>query len=123
MFSAVAMFRASVALLGTTLLFCALTFGQGTGIVVGTVADETGAVIPGVTVTITNKATSISRSASTNAEGYYSAPALPAGEYEVKAEAPGFRTLERGATVLAGSTITVNMPMSLGGTKEVVTVE
>jgi hypothetical protein len=123
MFRAISLLRGSTALLLATFLYCALAFSQETGIIVGTVADESGAVIPGVTVTITNKATSISRSASTNAEGYYSAPALPAGEYLVKAEAPGFRTLERGATVLAGSTINVNMPMSLGATKEVVTVE
>ncbi|HYL39364.1 MAG TPA: carboxypeptidase regulatory-like domain-containing protein [Bryobacteraceae bacterium] len=117
------MFRAIAALLGITLLFCALAFGQGTGIIVGTVADESGAVIPNVTVTITNKATGVSRTAATNSEGYYSAPALLAGDYQVKVEATGFRTSERDATLLAGSTLTVNMPMTLGGTKEVVTVE
>jgi hypothetical protein len=106
-----------------SLLFCLGAFAQSTGIIVGTVADESGAVIPSVTVTITNKATGVARTASTNAEGYFSAPALPAGDYQVKAEANGFRILERDATVLAGTTITVNLPMSLGGTKEVVTVE
>ncbi|MGD0437094.1 MAG: carboxypeptidase regulatory-like domain-containing protein, partial [Bryobacteraceae bacterium] len=118
------MFRAFAALLGLTLLFCALCFGQtATGTIVGTVADESGAVIPNVTVTITNKASGFSRTATTNAEGYYSAAALPAGQYQVKAEASGFRTLERDADVQVGGTLTVNMPMSLGGTKEVVTVE
>jgi len=90
---------------------------------VGTVADETGAVIPNATITITNKATGVARSATTNAEGYFSAPSLLAGDYQVKAEASGFRTLERDATLQVGSTLTVNMPMQLGGTKEVVTVE
>jgi hypothetical protein len=117
------MFRATAALLGITLLFCVLAFGQATGIVVGTVADESGAVMANVSVIITNKATGVSRTATTNTEGYFSAPALPAGDYQVKAEAPGFKTLERDATLLAGSTLTVNMPMSLGGTKELVTVE
>jgi hypothetical protein len=117
------MCRAATAVLAITLLISALAFAQGTGIMVGTVADESGAVIPNVTVTITNKATGISRTASTNSEGYFSAPALPAGDYTVRAEATGFRTLERDATLLVGSTLTVNMPMSLGGTKEVVTVE
>ncbi|HLG96015.1 MAG TPA: carboxypeptidase regulatory-like domain-containing protein [Bryobacteraceae bacterium] len=98
-------------------------FAQGTGTITGTVADESGAVIPTAKVTITNKATGVSRNTTTNAEGYFSAPALPAGDYQLKTEAPGFRTLERDATVLAGSTITVNMPMQLGGTREVVTVE
>ena len=108
------MFRAIAASIGTTLLTCALVLAQGTGIIVGTVVDESGAVIPNVTITITNKATSVSRTASTNTEGYFSAPALSVGDYMVKAEAAGFRTLERDATVLAGSTITVNLPMSLG---------
>src|SRR5271166_840213 len=117
------MFRAVAALLAITLLSCGLAFGQGTGIIVGTVADESGAVIPNVSITITYKATGVSRTATSNAEGYYSAPALPAGEYQVKAEAAGFRTLERDATVQVGTTLTVNIPMTLGGTKEVVTVE
>jgi hypothetical protein len=123
MFRRISIFRAIASLLGTRLLFCSLAFGQGTGVIVGTVADESGAVIPNVTVTITNKATGFARTAATNSVGYFSAPALPAGEYQVKAESSGFKTSEREATVLAGSTITVNMPMSLGGTREVVTVE
>jgi len=117
------MFRAFAALVGLTLLFCTLAFGQGTGTIVGTVADESGAVIPNATITITNKATGVTRAATTNAEGYFSAPSLLAGDYQVKAEASGFRTLERDATLQVGSTLTVNMPMQLGGTKEVVTVE
>lgn len=117
------MFRAIAALVGLTLLFCALAFGQGTGTIVGTVADESGAVIPNATITITNKATGVTRAATSNAEGYYSAPSLLAGDYQVKAEASGFRTLERDATLQVGSTLTVNIPMQLGGTKEVVTVE
>jgi carboxypeptidase family protein len=86
------MFRAIATLLGMMLLFCPLAFGQATGIIVGTVADDSGAVITNVTVTITNKATGVARTATTNAEGYFSAPALPAGDYQVKAEATGFKT-------------------------------
>jgi hypothetical protein len=117
------MFRVIALLLGITLLVCPLTFGQATGTITGTVADESGAVIPNITVTITNKATGVARTAVTNNEGYYSAPALLAGEYLVKVEASGFRTSEREAAVQVGSTLTVNMPMTLGGTKEVVSVE
>jgi len=80
-------------------------------------------VIPNVNVTITNKATGVSRTATTNAEGYYSAVALPAGDYDVKAEVAGFRTIIRPTTVQAGETTQVNMPMSIGQTQEVVTVE
>ena len=56
-------------------------------------------------------------------EGSYSAVALPSGQYEVWIEAPAFRTVMRNAPVLAGTTTTVNIVMSLGSTKEVVTVD
>ena len=74
-------------------------------------------------VTITNKATGAARTATTNAEGYYSATALLAADYQVRVEANGFKTSLRDATVTVGGNTQVNMPMSLGGTKEVVTVE
>jgi hypothetical protein len=94
-----------------------------TGTISGVVNDDTGAVIPNAAVTITNKATNAARTATTNAEGFYSAPALQAGDYEVRAEVKGFRTLVRAATVQTGESTQVNMPMSLGQTQEVVTVE
>ncbi len=94
-----------------------------TGIISGAVTDESGAVVPNATVTITNKTTGFVRTVTTNAEGLFSAPALPAGEYEVRAEITGFRTTLRQATVQAGDTTSVNLPMQVGGTKDVVTVE
>ena len=93
------------------------------GTITGTVTDATGAVVPGATISITNKATSVARSVTANAEGLYAAPALVPGDYEVRAEMQGFRTLVRDAQVTAGSTTTVDMAMSLGTTREVVTVE
>ncbi|HYL39093.1 MAG TPA: carboxypeptidase regulatory-like domain-containing protein [Bryobacteraceae bacterium] len=110
-----------VFLLGWT---CFTIYAQApTGTILGTVTDSSGAVIPGAAVTITNKATSIVRNLTANAEGLYSAPALPPGQYEVRTEMEGFRTLVREAQVLAGSSTTVDMSMSLGATREVVTVE
>ncbi|MBZ5610420.1 MAG: carboxypeptidase regulatory-like domain-containing protein [Acidobacteriia bacterium] len=117
------MSRAIAASILLSLLCCLVMFAQDTGTITGTVADESGAVIPNVTVTITNKTAGFSRTATTNAEGYFSAVAIPAGNYEVKAEVAGFRTLVRPATVDAGGSTQVNMPMSLGQTQEVVTVE
>jgi hypothetical protein len=93
------------------------------GIILGTVTDESGAVIPNANVTITNKATGAARVLTANAEGIYSAPSLPAGEYLVRIEVQGFKTFERSAEVLAGSSTTVNMAMTLGSTQEVVNVE
>jgi hypothetical protein len=108
-------------------LFLALTFSvfaqAPTGVISGTVTDQSGAVIPGATVTVTESATGKIRTLTTNSAGLYSAAALLAGEYEVRAEAPGFRTLVRQATVAAGNTTTVDIQMTLGQASDVVTVE
>ena len=94
-----------------------------TGVISGTVTDQSGAVIASATVTVTEKATGTIRTVTTNNEGLYSAPALLAGEYEVRSEAPGFRSLIRRAIVTAGNTVTVDMQMALGQANDVVTVE
>ena len=94
-----------------------------TGIIAGVVTDESGAVIPNAKITITNKATDFTRVALASSDGVYTAPALPAGEYDVRCEQTGFRVTVRPATVQAGSTTTVNLPMQVGTTREVVTVE
>src|SRR5438445_9152053 len=59
----------------------------------GTVTDATGAVIPGVMVSIKNRATGVVRSLITDEAGFYSAPNLLAGSYDVTAFAPGFSTV------------------------------
>lgn len=94
-----------------------------TGSISGTVTDESGAVVPSATVTVTNKATGAARNLTANSEGLFSAPALQAGDYEVKVEVRGFRTEVRQAQVLAGNATTVNLALSLGSTQEVVNVE
>jgi hypothetical protein len=93
------------------------------GTIVGTIKDQTGAVVPGAAVTITNRDTGFARSAAANAGGLYSAPALPVGPYDVKVELTGFRTEVGHATVSAGDTVTVDLALSLGNAAEVVNVE
>src|SRR5690348_2215455 len=101
----------------STLTFCLLLclaavigYAQApVGTITGTVTDATGAVVPGATITVTNKATSVARALTANAEGLFSAPALVPGDYEVRAEMQGFRTTVREAQVTAGSTTTVDM--------------
>lgn len=117
------MLRVLVALVLLSLVFCLSSAAQPTGTIAGTVTDESGAVVPNGKISITNKATGVARTVTTNQEGYFSATALSAGEYEVKAEVAGFRTVIRPATVQVGETTQVNMPMTLGQTQEVVTVE
>ena len=59
----------------------------------GVIHDPTGAVIPGVTVTVTNPATNFVRTAISNEAGVYNFPALQPGRYNIKVELPGFRTI------------------------------
>src|SRR5258708_38286759 len=80
---------------------------QGTGTISGTVIDESAAVIPNAAVSIVNKSTGATRNVTTNAEGIFSAPSLQAGDYELRAEVRGFRTMVRDATVQAGNATTV----------------
>src|SRR5881296_3200750 len=59
----------------------------------GVIHDPTGAVIPGVTVTVTNPATNFVRTAISNEAGVYNFPSLQPGRYNIKVELPGFRTI------------------------------
>src|SRR5687767_13658454 len=63
--------------------------------ITGTVADASGGVLPGATVTITNVAMGTSVSVATNDEGFFNAPFLLPGEYQVAAEMSGFKKLVR----------------------------
>ena len=60
-----------------------------TGIISGTVTDESGALIANAAITIINKTTGATRSVTANASGIFSAPALDPGEYEVRAQIDG----------------------------------
>ena len=85
-----------------------------TGMIIGTVTDPTKAVISSASITIVNKATGLSRASTTNPDGTYAAPALPAGFYEIRAQAVGFSTLVQQVSVVAGSTTTVDLALRVG---------
>ncbi len=63
-----------------------------TGTIQGVVTDQSGAVLPGVSIRIINLGTNQAREIVTNENGAYIAPLLPVGRYEVSAELPGFKT-------------------------------
>jgi hypothetical protein len=93
------------------------------GTIEGTIADTSGAVLPGVTVTVTNLDTGDARSVLTNDRGIYRAPLLPLGHYRVSAELSGFKKFEQaGITLAAGQTAVVNITLAVGAVSEVVSV-
>lgn len=71
--------------------FTSQAFAQ-TGTINGTVKDPSGAVLPGVTITITNAGTNAQRTFITDERGDYNVPLLPVGTYRVQAELSGFKT-------------------------------
>jgi len=82
----------------------------------GTVTDQTGAVLPGATVTITNVGTNISTVAKTDSKGLYLLPGLRPDRYVIKAEAAGFRAQEKNNIVLqVGQQTTINFGLAPGG--------
>src|SRR5712691_6713667 len=93
------------------------------GTIEGVVRDSTGAVLPGVSVTVVNLETGVVRSPLTDGAGTYRALLLPLGTYRVKAELTGFKAVERtGVTLSAGQTAVINITLEVGGVAEVVSV-
>src|SRR3989442_14740649 len=81
-----------------------------TGTISGVVQDPTGAVIPGVSVTVRNVDTGTARTVTTDEGGRYTAPNLSLGNYEVQGQLTGFRTEVRsGITLTVGREAVVNL--------------
>jgi hypothetical protein len=93
-----------------------------TGEVNGRITDEQGGVLPGATVTLTNPATGYTRSVTTGGEGFYDAPLLPPGSYDITYAMSGLRGAKRKAAVTVGATVTLNVTLGVGGVQEEVTV-
>ena len=94
-----------------------------TGTILGVVADESGARVPGVAVTVFNVDTGSTRTVETDAEGRYQATNLTLGAYEVRAELPGFRTSVRsGIRLTVGFEAVVDLTLSVGAVTEQVEV-
>src|SRR5438874_4110288 len=89
----------------------------------GHVTDESGAVLPGVTVTATQTDTGLTRSVTTDANGTYVLPNLPTGPYRLEAALQGFRTYAQTGIVLqVAATPVVNVVMAVGSLEESVSV-
>ena len=101
-----------------------LAAAQGTNAAVsGTVTDEQGGVLPGVTVTVRNADTGTVRVVVTEADGQYRVPALLPGRYDISAELPGFTTVAANGINLATSQeVRQNLRLSVATLQESVTV-
>ena len=94
-----------------------------TGDIRGVVTDDSGAALPGVTVTVRGPAVAGSPTTVTNESGVYRFPSLAPGTYEVSAELAGFSTyLQRGIAVSLGATATVDVVMRISQLSETITV-
>ena len=93
------------------------------GRILGAVTDQSGAVVPNASVTITDVQRGTSRNLTTDSAGEYSAPGLIPGTYTVRAEAMGFTTAERkDVNVQVGQDQRVDMALQVGAQTQVVTV-
>ncbi len=93
------------------------------GKITGTITDDQGDPLPGVTVEITSSAMMEGRSAVTSGKGTYVFLNLPIGNYKLTATMPGFKTMvQEGISVTAGSSVTVNLTLPMGAIEETVTV-
>jgi hypothetical protein len=109
-----------------SVMFCMtqLALGQNanTGEIKGTAMDSTGAVVAGVTVTITNVQTGVNTVVTTNGQGIYDVPAVSVGLYKVTFSKAGFRSLVRDGITLEIQTIAVDGTLQVGSASEQVVV-
>src|SRR5258708_11080128 len=96
---------------------------QGTSEIGGKVTDEQGAVMPGVSVLVTNEESGVFREVISGSDGSYFASQLTPGRYKIAAKLASFHTFERGGLVLAvGKTLTINVTLAIGALEETVRV-
>lgn len=123
-------YRRSTRSIGSLLLSFLLVAGQAaaqnitSASIDGVVTDESGAALPGVTVTATSPALQVARlSTVSDAQGHYRIIDLPRGSYDVRFEIPGFEPLVRqGLTLNAGFAARVNASLKVGSVTETVMV-
>ena len=95
----------------------------GTGSIVGTVSDPSGAVVSGAKVTITNVANGQLINLTANSSGSFNSGALIPGNYKTQVAAKGFSTAEVSLAVLVGNTATVNVNLEIGQKSQIVEVQ
>src|SRR5262245_33082111 len=101
-----------------------VVFAQSTAQISGSITDASGAILPGVEVTVTQTDTGSVRTAVTNETGAYVLANLPIGPYKVEAALPGFRTyVQNGVVLQVGSSPVINIKLEVGQVSETVEVQ
>src|SRR5712691_10826072 len=113
-------------LLGSLILIltCTVAWAQSTAQINGTVKDQSGAVLPGVEVTVTQTDTGLKRSIPTDETGSYVLSNLPLGPYRLEAALPGFRSyVQTGIVLQVDASPTVNAVLEVGQVTDQVEVQ
>ena len=104
-------------------LLAGFAHAQTTGEIYGKAVDKSGAVVPGVTVTLTSPALLQPQVAVTSGTGVYRFPSIPIGVYEVKFDLAGFTTvLRKGVSLTLGQNAQINATLDVSSKQEVITV-
>ncbi|MEP6848772.1 MAG: carboxypeptidase-like regulatory domain-containing protein, partial [Acidobacteriota bacterium] len=121
------LFRSAICAGVAAILFTAFAIAiqaQTQGEITGLVTDAKGAVIPGASVTVTNKATGATRKVSTNGDGLYAFPSLPPGAYVLKVEQSSFKTsLVDNIKLDVQQAARLDVTLEVGQVGETVTIE
>src|SRR5215470_2675592 len=105
-------------------LSCADVWAQATAQISGTARDQSGAVLPGVEVKVTQTETGIARTAVTNETGSYVLPNLVVGPYRLEAALPGFRTyVQSGIVLQVNASPVINIVLEVGQVAEQIEVQ
>jgi hypothetical protein len=118
--------RSGLGIVCSLVFACAATVSAqtSTGKIVGVVQDSSGAVLPGVSITVRNVDTGATRDAVSNDRGQYELPGLQPGRYQVDAELQGFRRVSQGpVTVQVNQETRLNATLAVGAIEETITVQ
>src|SRR5437762_9486876 len=106
------------------LLFSAIVWGQASAQIAGSVRDQSGAVIPGAEIKVTQTATGASRTTISNEEGRYVFSTLPLGPYMLEATRDGFTSyMQTGIVLQVDSKLNIDIPLKVGALGQEVSVE
>lgn len=115
--------RTSLAVLMLIILAGAACRAQDVATIVGTVTDQSGAVVPAARVTLVNQGTDFKRVAETNSSGQYVASSIPTGAYQIMVEKAGFKSAARsGIELHVATTLSVNLQLEVGSETQSISV-